>query len=55
MGLAFAEIAVLDALILACAAAFWPVSRTAGLLMVPYFAWVSFASLLNLALWRLNA
>ncbi len=54
MGWGFAEIALLDALILACALAFWPVSRTASLLMAPYFAWVSFASLLNLSLWRLN-
>ena len=55
MGWAFAEIAVLDALILACVITFWPVSRSAALLMVPYFAWVSFAALLNLTLWRLNS
>jgi benzodiazapine receptor len=55
MGWAFAEIALLDALILACVVAFWPVSRPASLMMVPYFAWVSFASFLNFTLWRLNA
>ncbi len=55
MGWAFAEIALLDALILACAVTFWPVSRTAALMMVPCFAWVSFASFLNFTLWRLNA
>jgi len=34
--------------------AFWRKDRLAGLLMVPYLAWVSFAALLNFAIWRLN-
>lgn len=34
--------------------AFWRVSRPAGLLLAPYLAWVSFATCLNFALWRLN-
>ena len=30
-------------------------SKLAGWLLVPYLAWVSFASVLNFAIWRLNA
>jgi tryptophan-rich sensory protein len=33
---------------------FWPVSRAASWLLVPYLAWVSFASLLNGAIFALN-
>lgn len=33
---------------------FWPISRTAGLLLIPYLAWVGFAGLLNFLIWRLN-
>ena len=53
-GLAFIEIVVLWALILATLIAFWRHDTTAGLLMLPYLTWVSYASALNLAIWRLN-
>jgi tryptophan-rich sensory protein len=33
---------------------FWRVSPLAGALMLPYLAWVSFAGVLNAALWRMN-
>jgi tryptophan-rich sensory protein len=33
---------------------FWKVSRSAGVLLVPYIAWVSFAAVLNTSLWVLN-
>ncbi len=33
---------------------FWKISRTAAMLLVPYLAWVSFASLLNFSIWQLN-
>jgi tryptophan-rich sensory protein len=51
---AFAEILVLWLLIGATTWAFWRVSPTAGALMLPYWAWVSFATVLNGAIWRLN-
>jgi benzodiazapine receptor len=33
---------------------FWRIDRTAGWLLVPYLAWVSFATVLNAAIVRLN-
>ncbi len=33
----------------------WPRSRNASLLLVPYLVWVTFASILNLAIVQLNA
>jgi benzodiazapine receptor len=53
-GLAFGEIGLLWAAILATQGAFGRVSRVAGLLLIPYLAWVTFAAALNLAIWRLN-
>ena len=54
-GLAFAEIILLLAAILATTRAFFRHATPAGLLMLPYIAWVSFASVLNFTVWRLNA
>jgi benzodiazapine receptor len=48
-------IAVLWALILLTIAKFWPISKTAALLLVPYILWVSFAAFLNYSIWRLNS
>jgi tryptophan-rich sensory protein len=33
---------------------FWPISRPASLLLLPYLAWVSFAAVLNAAVFSLN-
>lgn len=52
--LALGEIGLLWLAILATLIAFWRVSRPAGWLMVPYLAWVSYASALNFAIWSLN-
>ena len=53
-GLAFAEIVLLWLAILATLVLFWNAERLAGVLLVPYLAWVSFAAVLNFALWRMN-
>ena len=33
---------------------FWPINRTAALLLIPYIIWVSIAAFLNYSIWRLN-
>lgn len=47
-------IAALIVAILATMHAFWPLDRIAALLLIPYLAWVTFATALNAAIWRLN-
>jgi translocator protein len=54
MDLAFFEIVLLWALILATSLAFWKHSKWAALLLVPYLLWVTFAAALNFSLWQLN-
>ncbi len=51
---ALLETAAFLASIVVMIAAVWPLSRTAGWLLAPYLAWVTFASVLNLAVVRLN-
>jgi translocator protein len=53
--LAFLEIVLLLAAIVATMLAFVRIDRLAGALFVPYVAWVTFAAALNFAIWRLNA
>lgn len=53
-GLAFAEIIVLLFFIIVTIVLFWRINRFAGMLLIPYLAWVLFASYLNYTIWRLN-
>ena len=53
-GLAFVDIVALWLLIGVTVALFRRASRPATLLMLPYWAWVTFAGALNLAIWRMN-
>ena len=53
-GWAFAEILVLWAAIAVTMGLFFQRSRVAGWLLAPYLAWVTFAAVLNFAIWRLN-
>jgi tryptophan-rich sensory protein len=54
MGLALVEIILLWVAIIMTIFAFWRISRAAAYLLLPYILWVSFAIVLNAALWYLN-
>ena len=54
IGLAVAVILALDLLVLATALMFRRIDRLAAWLLVPYLAWIAFATVLTIALWRLN-
>ena len=51
---AFIDILVLWACIAATAMLFWRRDRAAGLMLLPYLAWVSFAAFLNFSVWQRN-
>jgi len=53
-GLAVIDIVLLLVAIAATLVAFWRRSAVAGVLMAPYLGWVGFATVLNVAIWRLN-
>ncbi len=48
------EVLILCALVLCTLVAFWRVRPLAGVLMIPYLAWVGFASALTYAVWKSN-
>jgi tryptophan-rich sensory protein len=52
--LAFVDILLLWALIVATLVSFWRIRPLAGGLLAPYLLWVSFAAALNYSVWRLN-
>jgi len=52
--LAVVEIVILLAVIIATTTMFRRVSKMAAYLMLPYIAWVSFATVLSSAVWWLN-
>jgi translocator protein len=54
LGLGLPAVVALDLSVYATLAYFLKLDRLSGLLLVPYAAWVSFASLLNLAIYLLN-
>jgi tryptophan-rich sensory protein len=53
-GWAFAEIILMWLMILMTILWFGKISSTAAWLLVPYICWVSFASVLNYSIWKLN-
>ena len=53
-GWAFVGAAALWLAVLATLLAFWRVRPLAGALLVPYLAWVAYATALTWAVWRAN-
>lgn len=51
---AFIWLVILWLLILITTVLFWRLNKTAGILMIPYLLWVTFAGYLNLAIYILN-
>jgi translocator protein len=54
-GFAFVEISLLWLAATLTAFVFWEIKRAAGILMMPYVAWVTFAAVLNFTIWRMNS
>jgi tryptophan-rich sensory protein len=52
---AFIEIIALLLTIVMTIVAFWPISKKAAILLLPYLLWVCFASVLNYSVWKLNS
>jgi translocator protein len=48
------EVLLLWIAIVATLIAFWPLSRSAGILFIPYLLWVTFATALTVSVWRRN-
>ena len=53
--LAFVDMVLVWVSIIATIVLFYPIHVVAALLLAPYLAWVTFASALNFAVWRLNS
>ena len=54
MGAALGVMVALWSSVAATTVAFWQIDLIAGLLFVPYLAWVTVAGALNFSVWRLN-
>jgi tryptophan-rich sensory protein len=54
LGWAIWEAAFLGASVVVIIVLLWPISRIAAYLLIPYAAWVAFATYLNTTIWWLN-
>ncbi len=54
LGLAFIVILIMDITLVVIIRKFYKLNKVAGLILIPYLMWISFASLLNLSIWKLN-
>ena len=53
-GAALVDITLLWLVLAVTTKAFWQVKTVAGVLLIPYLAWVTFAAALNFTIWQLN-
>lgn len=54
LGLAFVVILLMDITLVIIIKKFYKINKVAALILIPYLLWISFASLLNFSIWRLN-
>lgn len=54
-GLALIDIVLLDLAVAVTITLFWRIHRPAAAMMVPYLAWILFATALNYSVWSLNS
>lgn len=54
-GLALVDIVLLDLAVAVTITLFWRIHRPAAAMMVPYLAWILFATALNYSVWSLNS
>jgi benzodiazapine receptor len=54
-GAACVDVVLLWAVIITTTTVFWRADLAAGVLFVPYLLWVTFAMILNVAIWRMNS
>jgi len=54
-GLAFLDIVALWFFIVFTIILFWPFSKLAGILLLPYLLWITFAATLNYCVWKMNS
>jgi len=54
IGLAFIDLITLVILVAMTLAVFLRIRKAAGLMLIPYLIWISFAAALNFQIWRMN-
>lgn len=54
LGLALIVIVIMDLTLIMIIKSFYKVNKVAGLILIPYLMWISFATVLNFSFWQLN-